>query len=181
MDFQRIRQARKAAGITQEELAHILGINCATLSKYESGVIEPSISQLVSIASALNTSLPELLGLEYGNGVMFSVKMSPELVQAPGFPEYANQIGTSDPDLMMRIVSEFSRQSPAKMRLDIAFGQLSSDGQEKVADYAEDILPRYRAADTPQSTLQPSEGKEYHPAHRCARNGPRGQIESPRR
>ena len=172
MDFQRIRQARKAAGITQEELAHILGINRATLSKYESGVIEPSISQLISIASALNTSLPELLGFEYGNGVLFSVKMSSEFAQALGFPEDANQIGTSDPDLMMRIVSEFSRQSPAKMRLDIAFGQLNSDGQEKVADYAEDILPRYRAVDTPQSTLQPSEDKAPPDAPETAPEGP---------
>lgn len=165
MDFQRIRQARKAAGITQEELAHILGINRATLSKYESGVIEPSISQLVSIASALNTSLPELLGFEYGNGVMFSVKMSPELVQALGFPEYVNKIGTSDPDLMMRIVSEFSRQSPAKIRLDAAFAKLNSDGQEKAAERVEELteILRYRTETAPESTSATPEGKDTTP------------------
>ena len=53
MNFQAIRNARKAAGVTQEQLAEVLGINRATLSKYETGVIEPSVSQLKTIAAAL--------------------------------------------------------------------------------------------------------------------------------
>ena len=44
MNFQAIRNARKAAGVTQEQLAEVLGINRATLSKYETGVIEPSVT-----------------------------------------------------------------------------------------------------------------------------------------
>lgn len=49
-----IKNARKAAGLTQEELAKELGINRATISKYEKGMIEPSISQLNKIAKILN-------------------------------------------------------------------------------------------------------------------------------
>lgn len=38
MNFQAIRNARKAAGVTQEQLAEVLGINRATLSKYETAL-----------------------------------------------------------------------------------------------------------------------------------------------
>lgn len=56
-----IRTARKAAGLTQENLAKRIGVNRATLSKYESGYIEPSISKLAEIADALACPLYELL------------------------------------------------------------------------------------------------------------------------
>lgn len=58
----KIREARKAAVITQEELAKALGINRATLSRYESGAIDPPSSQLQRIASALGVSVDYLIG-----------------------------------------------------------------------------------------------------------------------
>lgn len=45
MDFSGIRRARKAANLSQNELADILGINRATVSKYESGQIELRATQ----------------------------------------------------------------------------------------------------------------------------------------
>ena len=66
MNFQAIRNARKAAGVTQEQLAEVLGINRATLSKYETGVIEPSVSQLKTIAAALRIDF-YVLANEIGN------------------------------------------------------------------------------------------------------------------
>ena len=62
MDFTGIRKARKKAGITQDGLASLLGINRATVSKYESGQIEPSLSQLGKIAKALDTTVSEMMG-----------------------------------------------------------------------------------------------------------------------
>ncbi|MCI9575295.1 MAG: helix-turn-helix transcriptional regulator [Clostridiales bacterium] len=77
MNFYKIKEARKAAHFTQEQLADALGINRATLSKYETGEIEPSISQLQRIAQELHISpillLPDFLieswesGKEYGS------------------------------------------------------------------------------------------------------------------
>jgi len=58
----RIRIARKVAGITQEQLAKSLGVNRATLSRYESGEIDPPSSQLQRIADTLDVSINELLG-----------------------------------------------------------------------------------------------------------------------
>ena len=60
MNFFDIRTARKKAGLTQEKLAEKIGVNRATLSKYESGQIEPSFSQVENIAKALGVDLIEL-------------------------------------------------------------------------------------------------------------------------
>ena len=53
MASNKIRELRKAAKITQEELAKAIGITHATLSRYESGAIDPPTSQLQAIAAAL--------------------------------------------------------------------------------------------------------------------------------
>ena len=59
---ERIKNARKAKRLTQAELAEKIGIKRATLSKYETGAIEPSITHLKSIAVWLDVTLPYLLG-----------------------------------------------------------------------------------------------------------------------
>ncbi|MCI8477855.1 MAG: helix-turn-helix domain-containing protein [Oscillospiraceae bacterium] len=55
-----IRKARKAVGMTQEQLAKAIGITHATLSRYESGVIDPPSSQLKRIANVLKVSIFDL-------------------------------------------------------------------------------------------------------------------------
>ena len=60
----RLREARKGAKLTQEELSKIIGVKRSVVSKYENGIIEPSISQLEKIAGALKVSPAYLLGNE---------------------------------------------------------------------------------------------------------------------
>lgn len=47
--------------MTQKELAEKVGVEPATISKYESGMNEPNIKTLKSIAEALDTSIDELV------------------------------------------------------------------------------------------------------------------------
>lgn len=61
MSFYKIREVRKAAKITQEELAQKLGVNRATISKYESGTIDLPTSQLYRIADALGVLVTQLI------------------------------------------------------------------------------------------------------------------------
>lgn len=61
---QRVRQARKAKGYNQTELANVLGKSLRTIQKYESGEIEISVSMLNEIAAALDTTTAYLLGYE---------------------------------------------------------------------------------------------------------------------
>lgn len=60
----RIREAREAAGMTQAELAQLLGINNVTLSGYETGKHDPKSATLVQIAKICNTTTDFLLGRE---------------------------------------------------------------------------------------------------------------------
>lgn len=59
----RLQQARKAAGLTQQELCQKSGLSYSTLAKIERGAIKsPSIFTIQQIANVLNTSVDALLG-----------------------------------------------------------------------------------------------------------------------
>ena len=58
---ERIREARKAAGLTQQELAEKLGITPALIGHYERNIRNPKLEQLQKIASALCIPLNELI------------------------------------------------------------------------------------------------------------------------
>ena len=60
----RIREARESAGMTQAELAELLGINNVTLSGYETGKHDPKSATLVQIAKICHTTTDFLLGRE---------------------------------------------------------------------------------------------------------------------
>lgn len=58
-----LQEARKKAGLTQQELCQKAGLSYSTLAKIERGAIKaPSIFTIQSIAGALNTSLTDLMG-----------------------------------------------------------------------------------------------------------------------
>lgn len=61
MKRNKLHEARKRANLTQAQLAEKLGVNRATVSKYENGEISPTIEQLFKIASILNVSALSLL------------------------------------------------------------------------------------------------------------------------
>ena len=48
-------------GITQKEIANSLNTTLKTISHWETGYTEPSISQLVEIAKFFNVSIDELV------------------------------------------------------------------------------------------------------------------------
>ncbi len=58
-----LQEARKNAGLTQQDLCHKAGLSYSTLAKIERGAIKaPSIFTIQSIAAALGTNLNDLLG-----------------------------------------------------------------------------------------------------------------------
>jgi len=67
MNFSGIKQARKAAGMTQEDLASALGVNRATISKYENGNIPLTLQQLGKIAKILHTTVYEMIGNDWSD------------------------------------------------------------------------------------------------------------------
>ena len=157
---ERIKFCRERAKLTQDELGKRVGVTGVAIMRYEKETRQPSVSQLLNIASALNTSLTELLGFDYGEGALFSVELSPELIQVLGFPDDVNKLTTSNPELMLKIVTEFVKQSPGKARLNLAFDSLNDDGQKKAIERVEELteVSKYRNQATNTTTGEkPSE------------------------
>lgn len=57
----RIRRARRAAGLTQEELAEAVGAATITIQQYEANRREPKLLKLKQIADTLGVSITKLL------------------------------------------------------------------------------------------------------------------------
>ncbi|MBS5866230.1 MAG: helix-turn-helix domain-containing protein [Coriobacteriaceae bacterium] len=60
----KIAEARKRKGLSQLDLANAIGTTQQQVAKWESGKIDPRVSSLEKIASALNVTLSYLLGLD---------------------------------------------------------------------------------------------------------------------
>lgn len=66
MDYnygERIRSARKASGLTQEQLAKKCGLATITIRQYESGKREPRLAQMKALAAATGVTIQKLLGI----------------------------------------------------------------------------------------------------------------------
>lgn len=59
---QRIKEARKGAGLTQKGLAEQIGAATGTIQQYELGKRQPRLEQLQAIAAALGIQVVDLLG-----------------------------------------------------------------------------------------------------------------------
>lgn len=60
----RLKEERKNSGLTQEQMAKLLGIRQPSYIRYENGSGEPSLATLVKLADILDISLDYLLGRE---------------------------------------------------------------------------------------------------------------------
>ncbi len=58
----RLKEIRKAKGISQLKLAMDLHTNQNTISRYETGEREPGIDELIKLADYFNVSVDYLLG-----------------------------------------------------------------------------------------------------------------------
>ena len=57
----KIKEYREKNNMTQKEIAEILGVEPGTISKYESGMIEPNIESLKKLAGTFNITVDELI------------------------------------------------------------------------------------------------------------------------
>lgn len=58
---EKIKSYRENKNMTQNEIADILGVKSATVSKYESGILEPNIESLKKLAELFEVTIDELL------------------------------------------------------------------------------------------------------------------------
>lgn len=120
-----LREKRKLRGISQEQLANILGVTKSTISKYELGLREPSFSQLQLISEALNVDIYELLTGE-SKEIYFQ--------SAVDWIEFQNR-------------SAGYCYTEPESRLVSAFDRLNEDGQEKAIERVQELteIQKYQA------------------------------------
>ena len=56
-----IREARKNAGVTQDELAREVGVTQGAVTQWETGRAAPSLPMFIKVAQALGCSLDDLV------------------------------------------------------------------------------------------------------------------------
>lgn len=133
MKYLDIRRARKIAGKSQDEVAEAIGVNRATISKYETGAIEPTISQLMKIADFLQVDLEDLFDREkelFDKGYQAGLEISQ--VESLAIKAVWGEEGYSFSEKEMQIVR--------------AFSQLNPDGQNKAIERVEELteIPKYK-------------------------------------
>ena len=69
---ERLMRERKARGLSQEELAALVGVSHQAVSKWENGDAMPDLTKLLALADALNLSLDTLCGRESAPPVEYS-------------------------------------------------------------------------------------------------------------
>jgi transcriptional regulator with XRE-family HTH domain len=78
----RIRTYRQQAGLSQEQLAELVGVSFQQIQKYESGFTTLSITKLQQISSALKVSVADFFGTEPSMGEVILTAEERELLQA---------------------------------------------------------------------------------------------------
>ncbi len=135
---QRIKAARIKAGLTQKELGKRLGVAYQTLAQWENDLRKPKYETIQRILDALGISFPELMGMKPDNDGTW-ITWEKETIEG---------------------IEDFIRSYDGRIRAETAMALMTEEGQNKVADYAEDILPRYRRQDAPEPSPPPSDSKD---------------------
>ena len=60
----RIKELREEKGLSQKQLAEVIGLNYRTISHYENGRAEPSLETIERLCNCFDVSAGYLLGLE---------------------------------------------------------------------------------------------------------------------
>ena len=71
---ERIRDLRKKAGLTQEQLAETLGVTAGAVYKWESGVATPELNLIAEMADLFGVSFDAIVGFEVQNGSIIALE-----------------------------------------------------------------------------------------------------------
>lgn len=169
-----IREIRKKRGMTQAQLAEKSGVAAISIHQYETGKRNPQLAQLIRIAAVLGFDWNSIVTEEERRRIVMGrnsetsktsgvgVVVGGKIIAPDGFESkygvWAGEgIEAGGPVEIGLVVQGELARAVRSME------QMTEEGRSKVADYAEDILPRYRAETPPQSPPEPQEGTDTTP------------------
>lgn len=171
---ERIKKARKAAGITQKGLAEMINSATGTIQQYELGKRQPRLDQLQKIARVLEIPVVDLLPIELFpeqyqkifNALHFLAEeiRHDRIVMARSYDEWEKAIALN----VEEIQRELSKAEPEQIYYQLIITEihkLNCDGLKKAVSLIEELLdnPQYQW-ETPENAGKapntPSEGKD---------------------
>ena len=60
--IENLKTLRTQAGLSQQQLADVIGVSQQSINKYENHGVEPDIATLIALADCFNTSVDYLIG-----------------------------------------------------------------------------------------------------------------------
>lgn len=148
---ERIKQARKSAKLTQEELGRIVDVTGVSIMRYEKGERFPDYTTTCLIAAALKLKIEDLMSE--------TVKGWYEAGYEEGY-DFGYEAAVSGGEQSDSIID-----LDMEVRLFRSLSNLNNAGQQKAVERVEELteIPRYRAETTPQSPPASQEGKDTTP------------------
>lgn len=125
-----IRRRRKEIGLSQEQLAEVLGVTKSTISKYELGQRDPGLDQLVPLAEALNCTIFDLITEPYHKSIKYGFDAGYDLHEE----EFHDEVSFAYDELQRR------KNDPQYIRMLLAFNNLNTDGQQRAVEYTEALV-----------------------------------------
>lgn len=118
-----IKVIRKEKGITQKKLSELTGLAEITIRQYEADKFTPKIQQVEKIASALNVTPFDIIGVDY-----FDATINCEQLQKESsiFDSISSIYGGEASELLNDFLS------------------LNDDGKRKALDYISDLVQIYK-------------------------------------
>ncbi len=108
---EKISEKRKLAGLTQKELGELMGVDGATIGKYERNVLNPKFETVKKIADALGCNVADL----------------------------DENLAVSAADIIAGIATVASEDEESRKRINAAYSKLNAEGREKAAERVEEL------------------------------------------
>lgn len=105
----RIRERRKAKGLSGQQVADLLGITQTNIAGYETGRRKPSTKRLEKLSEILEVSIDYLMGRTDEPG---STALNPSTIQMAGRPHRAESLSKRAADLREDIRFGYATASP---------------------------------------------------------------------
>lgn len=133
---ERIKEARQEKGLSQEELARIIGSTKSAISRYESGKRKPNLEQLKDIARALNADIVYLISGQTSAEVERGI-----LIQAEAEAKYHAKVRFTEAEIWKTRVNEIGKY----------MAKLSDEGQIEAVKRVKELtqLDEYRQKPEP--------------------------------
>lgn len=155
---ERIKAAREAANLTQEQLGEKLGVTGVTIMRYEKNQRQPRIEQLGKIAKALDISVSEMMGNDWDGWSKMDVSADFDHYSALSDTYYHAVVKWSEDKFFTAAESTAIRKHFSELL--IRYKNLveeTSESKTELKKYLKAVEPFYAESDSPPSTQELAE------------------------